>query len=244
MLYLGKSARFVSDLHLSEDRPDITDRFEAFLEDTARRRIEALAILGDLFEYWIGDDDLDLPFNAHIVNLLRALSARGVALYFVAGNRDFLIDAEFAQAARLTRLEEIAKVGAGETELLVMHGDLLCTDDVAYQEFRRLVRTNQWRQHFLQRPLAERRAEVAALRRRSVMATQEKSVAIMDVNPDSVLSVLAQYRCRHLIHGHTHRPGCVIDESMERWTLSDWDLARGDAIEVDAAGIRRLDFSH
>jgi UDP-2,3-diacylglucosamine hydrolase len=245
-------ARFISDLHLSAERPDLTARFAAFLADTATSRITTLFILGDLFDAWIGDDDLAQPFNAEICSLLRKLSDQGTRLFFMAGNRDFLIGRRFAQAAGLQRLDDMErvceKVGAGETAILIMHGDTLCTDDTDYQTFRQQVRNRAWQRDFLARPLAERRAEAAALRQKSKAATKEKSQTIMDVNAEAVRQALITSGCRRLIHGHTHRPGCehiTLDDGVaERWVLSDWDTHRGDALEVSPEGsIRRIDLS-
>ncbi|MFH1870324.1 MAG: UDP-2,3-diacylglucosamine diphosphatase [Pseudomonadota bacterium] len=247
MLSIRGTARFVSDLHLRAERPDLTERFAAFLADTAAAKVEALFILGDLFEYWIGDDDLADPFNAQVCRLLRELADRGTRIYFIAGNRDFLIGATFAAAAGITLLGETERVAAGGAASLLMHGDTVCTDDLPYQEFRRMVRSTQWQADFLARPLAERRAEVENLRRRSAAAMQGKTAAIMDANAAAIRAVLTSHGCTRLIHGHTHRPGHETIElaagSAERWVLSDWDSGRGDALEIDAAGMRRIDWS-
>lgn len=247
MLTIAGTARFVSDLHLRAERPDLTGRFAAFLADTAAAKVEALFILGDLFEYWIGDDDLADPFNAQVCKLLRDLADQGTRIYFIAGNRDFLIGETFAAAAGMRLLDEIEKVGAGGTATLLMHGDTVCTDDLPYQEFRRMVRAGDWQRTFLARPLSERRAEVESLRRRSAEAMQGKTAAIMDANPDAIRRALTAHGCSRLIHGHTHRPGHeaiqLASGSGERWVLSDWDTGRGDALEISAAGVRRIDLS-
>jgi UDP-2,3-diacylglucosamine hydrolase len=247
MLTITGTARFVSDLHLRSERPDLTQRFAAFLADTAASNVEVLYILGDLFEYWIGDDDLQDEFNAEVCGLLRSAADMGPRLCFIAGNRDFLIGADFAAAAGITLLDEVEKVGAGGTATLLMHGDTVCTDDLPYQEFRRMVRSPQWRRQFLARPLPERRAEVASLRRRSAEAMQEKTAEIMDANADAIKAALSTHGCTRLIHGHTHRPGreeiVLASGNAERWVLSDWDTGRGDALEIGPAGVRRLDLS-
>ncbi len=247
MLNIAGTARFVSDLHLRAECPDIADRFARFLADTTAKKTEALFILGDLFEYWIGDDDLADPFNVRISSLLRQAADSGLRIYFLAGNRDFLIGDVFAQAAGMMLIDESQKVGAGGTAILLLHGDTVCTDDLPYQQFRRLVRSSDWQRDFLARPLAERRAEVAELRRRSAEAMQGKTAAIMDANPSAVRDALIHSACRLMIHGHTHRPGreaiTLGDGSAERWVLSDWETGRGDALEIDAAGMRRLDWS-
>ncbi len=247
MLTIAGTARIVSDLHLRVERPDLTERFAGFLADTAGAGTEMLFILGDLFEYWIGDDDLADPFNARVCSLLRNLADQGTRIFFIAGNRDFLIGEAFARAARIELLPEAVTVGAGGTATLLMHGDSVCTDDLPYQDFRRMVRSKQWQATFLARPLPERRAEVANLRRRSAEAMQGKTAAIMDANADAIRIALTAHRCTRLIHGHTHRPGreAIQLESgrAERWVLSDWDTGRGDALEISAADVRRIDCS-
>ena len=248
MLTIAGTARFVSDLHLRAERPDLTRRFADFLAATAAARIDTLFILGDLFEYWIGDDDLGDPFNAQVCKLLRDLADQGTRIFFIAGNRDFLIGETFAAAAGISLLAEIEKVGADGTPTLLMHGDTVCVDDLPYQEFRRMVRSQQWQADFLARPLPERRAEVASLRRRSAEAMQGKTAAIMDANGAAIREALTAHDCTRLIHGHTHRPGHEVIQlasgDAERWVLSDWDTGRGDALEIDAAGIRRIDLSN
>lgn len=247
MLHIAGAARFISDLHLNAARADIATRFFAFLADTAKANVSDLFILGDLFDAWIGDDDLTDPFNMQVCARLRQLADSGTQVFFMAGNRDFLIGDSFATASGVQRLDEPQKVGAGDTAILLLHGDTLCTDDVDYQRFRQLVRSGAWQADFFARPLAERRAEAQALRQRSRLATQAKAEDIMDVNAGSVRAALAAAGCRLLIHGHTHRPGCeritLADGIAERWVLSDWDTGRGDALEVNAGGIRRIDLS-
>jgi len=247
MLTIAGTARFVSDLHLRAERPDLTGRFADFLAATAAAKVGTLFILGDLFEYWIGDDDLGDPFNAQVCRLLRDLADHGTRIFFIAGNRDFLIGETFAAAAGISLLAEIEKVGAGGTATLLMHGDTVCIDDLPYQEFRHMVRSKRWQADFLARPLPERRAEVASLRRRSAEAMQGKTAAIMDANAAAIREALTAHGCTRLIHGHTHRPGHDVIQlasgSAERWVLSDWDTGRGDALEIDAAGIRRIDLS-
>ena len=245
MLPIAGTARIVSDLHLRVERPDLTERFAAFLADTAAGRVDTLFILGDLFEYWIGDDDLADPFNARVCTLLRNLADQRTRILFIAGNRDFLIGEAFARAARIELLPECVTVGAGDSATLLMHGDTVCSDDLPYQEFRRMVRSPEWQTTFLARPLPERRTEVESLRRRSAAAMLDKTAAIMDANADAIRTALTAHRCIRLVHGHTHRPGredIRLDSgSAERWVLSDWDTGRGDALELSAAGVRRID---
>lgn len=247
MIEVGGTARFISDLHLRAERPDLAGRFFSFLEDTATQGIETLFILGDLFEYWIGDDDIDDPFNRSVADAITRCVARGTSVYFLAGNRDFLLGQTFAQTTGIRILHDTAKVGAGGTAMLLLHGDTLCTDDLPYQEFRRMVRAPEWQKQFLARPITERRAEVAALRKRSAEAMQGKTASIMDVNPVTVRETLSASHCQRLIHGHTHRPGMEVitlgTHQAERWILSDWDEQRGDALEIDTTGVRRIDLA-
>ena len=144
-------------------------------------------------------------------------------------------------------LDEPVKLLLGDTPTLLLHGDTVCTDDLPYQEFRRMVRSPEWQQGFLARPLPERRDEVAKLRQRSAEAMQMKTADIMDANPQAIREVLTRHTCLRLIHGHTHRPGhekiALASGEAERWVLSDWETGRGDALEIGPAGIRRLDLS-
>ena len=240
MITLSGSARLISDLHLQPEQTQVNARFECFLAQCATARIDALFILGDLFEYWIGDDARDDAFNAHIARLLKGLADTGVRIFFQHGNRDFLIGSAMATACGMSLLPEISQVGAGETAILLMHGDALCTDDLDYLQFRTMVRAPIWQTSFLARPLSERLAEVARLRAGSKQAMQDKSAQIMDASPGAVTDVLRQHGCRRLIHGHTHRPGVehlMLDgQPAERWVLSDWTATRGDALVLDADG--------
>lgn len=220
---------FISDLHLCETRPQVTRLFLDFLAQKAPHA-EALFILGDLFEYWAGDDDLDDPHIAPIIAGLRALTERGMAVYLMHGNRDFLIGRDFAAATGVALLQDPWVGVLHGRAVLLTHGDQLCTDDVAYQDFRRQVRDAQWQQAFLAQPLAQRKAQIAALRQRSMAEKSAKAAEIMDVNADAVSDLLRQHGYPDLlIHGHTHRPGrhmIVVDgHAGERIVLSDWDTA-------------------
>lgn len=247
MFEIAGTVRFISDLHLRNERPDLTGRFFSFLEETAAADVKALFILGDLFEYWIGDDDLEDSFNHSVADRLRKLVQQGTRVFVLAGNRDFLLGPQFAAATGVELLAEETRVGVGKTAVLLLHGDTLCTDDKPYQEFRQLVRSQSWQRQFLARSLAERRADVAALRKRSAEAMQSKTTAIMDVNEEEVCAAATRNNCTRIIHGHTHRPGQhPIALIGERWVLSDWESGRGDALEINAATpsvIRRLDLS-
>ena len=216
---------FVSDLHLTETRPQANEAFFSFLEGAAREA-EALYVLGDLFEYWIGDDDLADPFNAIVAGALKDLSGSGVQVFVMHGNRDFLLGRDFCRAAGATLLEDPAVATAGGEPALLMHGDTLCTDDVDYQAWRRTARSAEWQRGFLGKPLGERRREILALRDKSREVIQAKPAEIMDVNGAAVEEALRRHGVRRLVHGHTHRPGRhalrVDGRDCERWVLPDW----------------------
>ena len=227
---------FISDLHLSEERAEANERFFDFIESEARRA-DALYVLGDLFEYWIGDDDLDAPFNAVIVGFFRRLTAAGTRLYFMHGNRDFLVGERFGAATGAALLPD-PSIADG---VLLMHGDTLCTDDLDYQAWRRTARSAAWQRDFLDKPLAERRATVQGLREKSVEVIQAKPAEIMDVNEGAVREALRHHGVTRLIHGHTHRPGVhrleIDGRRCERWVLPDW-YGRGGYLEIKDGGPR------
>ena len=242
-------AIFVSDVHLSAAHPATVDAFLDFLAREVAGRTKRLFILGDLFEYWAGDDDLDAPFNRRIVDALYALADDGIELAFMAGNRDFLIGEEFAKAARIALLPDPYRLEIGGASLMLSHGDALCTDDIDYQRFRKLVREPAWQQAFLARPLAERRAIIGDMRMKSEAAKRDKTSDIMDVNADAVARLFKDHGQTSLVHGHTHRPAHhVLDvgsEECERWVLPDWDAeaqpARGGALVLENGELRVLD---
>ncbi len=228
------STLFISDLHLSEERPESNERFIAFLEDTARGA-DALYILGDFFEYWIGDDDLGQPFNAVIAGLLRDLTRGGVKLYLMHGNRDFLLGKKFCAATGGELLPDPTVVEIAKEKTLLMHGDTLCTGDLDYQSWRRTARSAQWQDDFLAKSLAERRKAILELREKSKEVIQAKPAEIMDVADEAVREAFRRHGVRRLIHGHTHRPGKhrvdVDGSERERWVLPDW-YGSGGYLEV------------
>jgi len=215
---------FISDLHLDEARPQIVDLFTRFLADEARQA-DALYILGDLFESWIGDDD-NAPLATRVAHALRALRDRGVPIYFLHGNRDFLLGTDYAARAGIELLADPAIVELDGERTLLMHGDTLCTDDIEYQTFRNLVRDPAWQAQFLAKPLAERRAFAAQARGESRKQTAMKAAEIMDVNQAAVESTMHEYGVHRLIHGHTHRPAAhrfeLDGRTAERIVLGDW----------------------
>jgi UDP-2,3-diacylglucosamine hydrolase len=229
---------FISDLHLSADRPEVLSAFAKFLVTTAVQA-EALYILGDLFEYWAGDDDLDAPFNRQVVAALANLHAGGTALYLMHGNRDFLMGEALASACGARLLPDPSLVDLHGTPTLLMHGDTLCTDDTAYMAFREQVREAAWQQHFLAQPLAQRKEQIEQLREQSRLAQRHKTAEIMDVNAESVINTLRQRDYPRLIHGHTHRPALHVHEMdghrCERWVLPDW-YEQGGYLRCDEHG--------
>jgi UDP-2,3-diacylglucosamine hydrolase len=218
--------------------------FLDFLAGPAREAAR-LTILGDLFDYWAGDDDLADPFNERVVVALRNLSDGGVQLEFMAGNRDFLIGDDFAAATGLTLLPDPCIRAIGSVKTLLTHGDTLCADDADYQRFRAQVRDPAWRAAFLARPLAERKRKIEALRARSEAEKLIKPLAIMDVNPEAVAVALADHGAQAMIHGHTHRQGRhehrVGGISCPRWVLGDWHADRGNALACQSANWRFID---
>ncbi len=237
-------ALFISDLHLSEERPEANERFIDFLEGRARSA-QALYILGDLFEYWIGDDDLEAPFNAVMAGMLRALSRHGVALYVMHGNRDFLMGERFCSATGATLLPDPSVHEIHGVTTLLVHGDTLCTDDHDYQAWRRTARSPQWQGEFLAKPRAERRRLILGLREKSKAVIEAKPADIMDVNDGAVAGALREHRAERLIHGHTHRPGrhrVAVDGRVgERWVLPDW-YGAGGYLEIGAGEPRLVSF--
>ena len=215
---------FISDLHLDPDRPVVTRLFRSYLDDQTAT-LETLYILGDLFEAWIGDDDDSEPAGT-VIDTLRDLTDRGVAVRFIHGNRDFLLGEKFATASGIELLPEATVIDLYSVPTLIMHGDTLCTDDTDYQAFRTQVRSPQWQQAMLARPLSERRLYARQLRAESQRAGQQKAESITDVNDDAVIEALQHYQVRQLIHGHTHRPAIheltVGDEPARRIVLGDW----------------------
>ena len=215
---------FISDLHLDASRPHITRLFVEFLRGGAAQA-DALYILGDLFEAWIGDDAPD-PTGDVVASALAELHSRGVPCFYIHGNRDFLLGDAYARRARLTLLPDPSVVEIEGERVLLMHGDTLCTDDAPYQAFRAQSHTPQWQRSFLARPVAERQAFAAQARAESQRYTRSVESAITDVNLGAVGSAFAAHQTRLLIHGHTHRPARhslqFAGKSVERVVLGDW----------------------
>ena len=234
---------FASDLHLTPDRPRANEIFFDFVSGPAAQA-DALYLLGDLFEYWIGDDDLSDSFNASIADALRALSRNGVLLYFMQGNRDVLAGRDFVARCGATLIGDPTLIDLHGIRTLLMHGDTLCSGDIEYQKFRLYAHDPENQRKFLAQPLAERREQMLGMRAESEKSKQGKSAGIMDVTPAAVEKMLRDSGYPRLIHGHTHRPGRhlhVVDgRECERWVLTDW-YGRAGYLHCDANGCRAVE---
>lgn len=230
---------FIADLHLDDSRPQITQLFERYLASTEVRGADALYILGDLVEAWVGDDD-DAELPQRIARATRAVREAGVPVYFMAGNRDFLLGEDFARQAGFELLEDGTVHTLHGRPTLLMHGDVLCTGDVAYQTVRRQVRTPEWKAQILAMPLEARRAFAAKSRAESRAHTGSAMEAIMDVDAGAVADAMRKAGVTRLIHGHTHRPAIhrfALDGApAERIVVGDW-YEQGSVLRVDADGV-------
>jgi UDP-2,3-diacylglucosamine hydrolase len=234
---------FVSDLHLCEMRPHTTRLFLDFLANHAPKA-ESLYILGDLFEYWAGDEDLDDPHHNEVISALRVLSQHGTVIRIMHGNRDLLIGQAVAKACGAELLPDPFTTQLHGRNTVLTHGDTMCTDDVEYQKFRTMVHAPAWQKTFLALPLAERKAQIVALRARSEQEKSYKDSRIMDVNADAVAVMVRSHDYPEvLIHGHTHRPARhqeVVDgRACERFVLADWDTS-GNYLLCNEAGCRSV----
>lgn len=234
------STLFISDLHLDSKRPELTGAFLSFLKSN-KNQYDALYILGDLFEVWIGDD-ADIPNNKAVIDALYGFS-KNTPCYFQHGNRDFLIGEAFATATGCTLLPEKIVISPYGEPVLLMHGDTLCTADTDYLAFRKMVRSSQWQTDFLNKPIAERQAIAEALRQQSQNANSNKAEDIMDVTQSDVIKDMQHFKVNRLIHGHTHRPAVhCIDENKKRIVLGDWGNT-GWMATLDNDGVNLKEFS-
>lgn len=233
----------ISDLHLEEQRPDISRAFVHFLHSRARGS-EALYILGDFFEVWIGDDGMS-PFQHEIARALRELSESGTRIFLMHGNRDFLIGRTFCREAGCTLLKDPSIVHFNGEPVLLMHGDSLCTLDVGYMKLRRLLRNPISLFILRHLPLGIRHKLARKLRNESRAQTRMKANEIIDVTPDEVPRIMAAFGVRTLIHGHTHRPAMhhlkINGQTARRIVLGDWDK-QGWALQVDDSGLHQAPF--
>jgi len=230
---------FISDLHLEANRPEIGEQFLRFLAGEAREA-EALYILGDLFEAWLGDDDPN-PYYGEMKSALRELSDTGVPVYFMHGNRDFTIGADFAAETGLTILEDPTVVDLYGAKVLLCHGDALCTDDVQYQQVRAMTRNPEWLAMMLAKSIEERIAFAIQARKESLERGESLSDEIMDVNQDAVARAMNEHGVEMMLHGHTHRPAVhPLDLDGRRATrivLGDW-YEQGSVVRWDDDGPR------
>ena len=215
---------FISDLHLSEDTPEIEAALVALLQREAG--FDSLVILGDFFEAWVGDDD-DAPLAVRIKTLLQALADDGVQLLIARGNRDFMLGEKFANDIGGTLLQDETVLEIAGQPTLLLHGDTLCTDDVDYQQFRTLVHSAEWQAEMMSKPLLERRELARQLRSMSIDAASNKPEDIMDVNAQAVATAMQAAGVVRMIHGHTHRPARHETDEGERVVLGDWTTQQG-----------------
>lgn len=231
----------ISDLHLHPSRPEITQAFFDFIKDLPPS-VNALYILGDFFDAWIGDDE-DSPFSAEIAHAIFKLTEKGIAVYFTHGNRDFLLGEVYANKAGMTLLPAISTLETKNKKIILLHGDELCTRDHEYMALRAQMRNPAWQAQILQQPLAARRMLAQQLREKSATMSSLKAQDIMDVTDSEVENLLIAHNADIMIHGHTHRPNrhkIVINEKhCERIVLGDWhDLAWCIEITDDSVELR------
>ena len=230
---------FISDLHLEADRPEIGEQFLAFLAGPAREA-DAVYILGDLFEAWVGDDDPS-PYYAGMKEAIRELSSSGVPVYFMHGNRDFMIGERFAAETGVTLLPDPHPVELYGEKVLLSHGDYLCTDDVEYQKVRAMTRNPEWQAMMMSKSLEERLAFARQAREQSQARSASMTEEIADVNEDAVEAAIREHGVEILLHGHTHRPAVhpfhVDERPVHRIVLGDW-YEQGSMVEWDEDGPR------
>lgn len=246
----GKNSKtlFISDLHLDADKPEITATLLDFL-DTGTADCDALYILGDLFEAWVGDDDDD-ALHSLVAQALHKLSSRGIAIYMLHGNRDFLLGQEYALRCGATLLEDPSVIDCHGKRVVLLHGDSLCTRDSEYMKFRQMVRSSRWRQEFLDKTLVERHMIAQQARQQSKEANSNKASDIMDVTHQEVINLLHELQVNIMVHGHTHRPAVhtirlqqPINSSAEaqRLVLGSWDQ-KGWVLEASDDGFNLRHF--
>lgn len=232
----------IADLHLSPKHPKTLEKFYYFLDNIAPQS-QALILLGDIFEQWLGDDD-QCHFNRDIMAALQKLKQGGVALSFITGNRDFALGDVFAHQSGCERMADVTVKPLAGLETLLLHGDTLCTDDIAYQQYRAKIRAPTMMQRLARLPLWMRRCLAVYLRLRSRLYQKKHGVKpITDVNTETVLACFKQYHANRMIHGHTHRPGIHHyyrdGQTFERWVLSDWGKC-GNYLAIDEHGMLQL----
>jgi len=237
---MNEEILFISDLHIALEKSEITQRFLTFLKNRAAKA-EAVYILGDLFDAWVGDDD-PTPPNNKIRQQLRQLTDSGIPVYLQPGNRDFLLGTKFCLDTGVSLLDDYAVIDLYGTPTLLTHGDLLCTDDLPYQAFRVKSHTPEWRHYVLSKPLLLRLLMARWYRLRSYFHKRKKSLEIMDVNQDTVIKVMRDHGCLRLIHGHTHRPAIhnfeVNGRPAQRYVLAAWEQDSAEVLCWNKDGYR------
>lgn len=237
---MKRNILFVSDLHIALEKPEITQRFLLFLKNQASKA-QALYILGDLFDAWVGDDD-PTPPNNKIRQQLKQLTESGIPVYLQPGNRDFLLGQKFCQDTGVKLLDDYVVIDLLGTPTLLTHGDLLCTDDLPYQAFRVKSHTPEWRHYVLTKPLLLRLLMARWYRFRSYFHKRKKSLDIMDVNQETVIRVMLEHHCLRMIHGHTHRPAIhdfeLNGQPAQRYVLAAWERDRAEVLCWDKNGYR------
>jgi UDP-2,3-diacylglucosamine hydrolase len=240
-----KPTLFLSDLHLAPDRPQATAAFRAFAAGPARAA-DAVYILGDLFDWWIGDDQLRNPFFAECAKALRGITDAGVPLFVAHGNRDFVLGERFAGATGATLLPEQSLFDLHGVPTLICHGDELCTDDADYQKYRARMRRPDVQRRLLRLPYFVRRGVAWWLRRKSSSEKALKAEYIMDVNAQAVAQAFRTHAAQRMIHGHTHRPARHVHDvdgtPRERWVMADWHDS-GKYLAVDEQGVHEREIS-
>lgn len=238
---------FISDLHLSTERPEIISLFLKFMDEIAPTT-KSLYILGDFLEYWIGDDmdeNIQGTAIADVFTSVKALDNKGTNVFFMHGNRDFLIGQSLADKYQFQLINDPVTIDINDTPVLLMHGDTLCTDDTDYQDFRTMVRDENWQQDFLSKTLDEREHIAKDLREISKEAVAGKKPDIMDVNQDAVIDTMLRHNVITLIHGHTHRPAVhqFVHEGsqMKRYVLADW-YDSGSYLEITDGEYKACEF--
>lgn len=236
---LTKPVYLISDLHLDSSRPLVVELFADFLKRSIVEA-DALYILGDLFEVWVGDDD-DSEFSHTIIAELKKTTDNGLPIFIMRGNRDFLLDTAFEKQSGCQLIEDPSVITLADQPILLLHGDTLCTDDIKYQQFRQHIQSDAMRQQLMSKSLDERREIAKQARQYSLQATRNNPQAIMDVNEQSVIDQFRQHQVGIMIHGHTHRlkrhEHQVDNKTCERYVLGDWH-DDGNFLEIDSVGIR------
>lgn len=229
---------FISDLHLALNKKEITQRFLSFLNHRAQHA-KSVYILGDLFDAWIGDDD-NTPPNKKIKATLKQLTTSGTEVFLQVGNRDFLLGKKFCTETGVTLLEDYAVIELNGIRTLLTHGDLLCSDDIPYQTFRKKSRTKAWQQNVLSKPLLVRLLAARWYRLRSYLHKSKKSNEIMDVNQQTVVEQMLKHDCLRLIHGHTHRPAThnftINGQAAQRFVLAEWKKGSTEILRWNSNG--------